>query len=77
MGSFYCRWHPGRGRALLPDLKLSMILGDSCNDPPRRYDINTLICDNFNFYKKNSLNLLMKIEVILSQHTFTQQHAIT
>ena len=39
---------------------------EECNDPPRRYDINTLICDNFIFYKKNFLHLLMKIEVILS-----------
>jgi len=49
-----------------------------CNDPPHRYGIHTLIFDNFNSYKKNSLNfLLMKIEGILSQHKFIQQHAIT
>ena len=41
-----------------------------CNDPPRRYDINTLMCANFNFYKKNSLNLLMKIEVIFFVPTY-------
>ena len=30
-----------------------------CNDPPRRYSIHTLIFDNFNFYKMNSLNFLL------------------
>ena len=32
------------------------LTGSTCNDPPRHYDIITLICDNFNFYKKNYLN---------------------
>ena len=30
-----------------------------CNDLPRRYGIHTLIFDNFNFYKKNSLNFCL------------------
>ena len=31
----------------------------NCNDPPRRYGIHTLIFDNFNLYKKNSLNFIL------------------
>jgi len=60
------------------DPQVSVLFWGFCNDPPRRYSIHTLIFDNFNFYKKNSLNFfIMKIEVILSQHKFIQEHAIT
>ena len=61
-----------------PQLKESNIAFSTfCNDPSRRYDINTLNVEISIFKKRTPLIFAYENRSILSRHTFIQQHAIS